>query len=327
MSNLLPTNLNQYVIPTGAQLNTTNTTINALIQYFNFVPSNGGVTPLTINSKQGLIITGALNETVTLPDATTLQVGYSFIIINNSTGNIVIQNFTLNTLLTLAPNQIVFVVCNDILTTAGTWVDAPLQGVTPALNSLLNTAKSNYPLSVGVFYDGNNTYATYIICNATDPIDPTVNADDTAGYEIGSLWLNTNTKVLWVCSDAGTGDAIWNIANSITGTTNNLLMLDANGLGTDSSISKSSIVSLLTLSPSFYLLAPLNNLNMSTTVYNQIRIAGTNGALPTTEIQLPDVINKGLPVGYQITITEDSGNPVAIKDSTGALITPQMTIG
>jgi len=208
MSNLLPANLNQYVIPTGAQLNTTNTTINALIQYFNFVPSNEDITPLTINSKQGLIITGTLNETITLPDATTLPVGYSFIIINNSTGNVVIQNFILGNLLTLIPNQIVFVVCNNITTPAGTWINAPLQGV-----------------------------------------------------------------------------------------------------------------------PKFYLLAPLSNLNIGANLYNEIRISGTAGVLTTTEIQLPDVITNNLTVGYQITITEDAGYPVSIKDSTGTLISSQIPVG
>lgn len=39
--------------------------------------------------------------------------------------------------------------------------------------------------------------------------DPTVNDDDTQGYEPGSMWLNTANQTLWACIDASTGAAVW----------------------------------------------------------------------------------------------------------------------
>jgi hypothetical protein len=43
--------------------------------------------------------------------------------------------------------------------------------------------------------------------DATAP--PTVDDDQTVGYEPGSLWLDTTTGELYVCYDPGTGAAVW----------------------------------------------------------------------------------------------------------------------
>jgi hypothetical protein len=39
--------------------------------------------------------------------------------------------------------------------------------------------------------------------------DPIQTDDDIAGYDIGSSWLNTTTRRVWVCFDATTATAIW----------------------------------------------------------------------------------------------------------------------
>jgi len=38
---------------------------------------------------------------------------------------------------------------------------------------------------------------------------PVVGSDNTAGYAVGSLWVNTVTKYSYICVDASTGAAIW----------------------------------------------------------------------------------------------------------------------
>lgn len=39
--------------------------------------------------------------------------------------------------------------------------------------------------------------------------NPTINDDDTQGYEVGSVWINTSTNQIFVLVDASTGAAIW----------------------------------------------------------------------------------------------------------------------
>lgn len=39
--------------------------------------------------------------------------------------------------------------------------------------------------------------------------DPVVGSDDTAGYEIGSFWINTTTSKLFVALSVATGAAVW----------------------------------------------------------------------------------------------------------------------
>ena len=43
----------------------------------------------------------------------------------------------------------------------------------------------------------------------TATTNPTANDDDTLGYQIGSKWVNTSTDTLYICTNAGTGAAVW----------------------------------------------------------------------------------------------------------------------
>jgi len=45
--------------------------------------------------------------------------------------------------------------------------------------------------------------------NNTAAADPTVNDDNTAGYELGSMWINTTTDNAFICVDATTAAAVW----------------------------------------------------------------------------------------------------------------------
>jgi hypothetical protein len=45
--------------------------------------------------------------------------------------------------------------------------------------------------------------------NYTAIADPTVNDDESAGYFVGSRWLNTATNTEFICSDNTTGAAVW----------------------------------------------------------------------------------------------------------------------
>ena len=43
----------------------------------------------------------------------------------------------------------------------------------------------------------------------TDVVDPAVTEDSSAGYERGSLWINTSTNNAFRCADASVGAAVW----------------------------------------------------------------------------------------------------------------------
>lgn len=42
-----------------------------------------------------------------------------------------------------------------------------------------------------------------------DTVDPTVNDDDTNGFDVGDLWLNTTTETFFQCINNATGAAVW----------------------------------------------------------------------------------------------------------------------
>lgn len=50
--------------------------------------------------------------------------------------------------------------------------------------------------------------------NNTTTTNPTVNDDESLGYYVDSKWFNSVTGVLWTCTDATTGAAVWVAASS-----------------------------------------------------------------------------------------------------------------
>jgi len=51
------------------------------------------------------------------------------------------------------------------------------------------------------------------LSNFAAAVDPTVAADSSAGYSIGSQWLNTTDDVSFICLDASVGAAVWKITS------------------------------------------------------------------------------------------------------------------
>jgi len=48
---------------------------------------------------------------------------------------------------------------------------------------------------------------------------PTVNEDDSVGYSVGSLWIDTTADTVFVCTDSSTGSASWAAAAAGSGIT------------------------------------------------------------------------------------------------------------
>lgn len=53
----------------------------------------------------------------------------------------------------------------------------------------------------------NNASSFWINKDAVVP--PTINADFTAGYRVGSYWIDNAAKKIYFCVDATTGAAVW----------------------------------------------------------------------------------------------------------------------
>ena len=47
------------------------------------------------------------------------------------------------------------------------------------------------------------------LTHVEDTVDPTITDDADAAYEIGSLWTNTTTNIVFICTDAAVGAAVW----------------------------------------------------------------------------------------------------------------------
>jgi hypothetical protein len=58
-----------------------------------------------------------------------------------------------------------------------------------------------------------------ILHNLGATVDPTVSDDDTAGYSVGSVWLNTTAGRGYRCFDDATGAAVWILDAPVTGAT------------------------------------------------------------------------------------------------------------
>jgi hypothetical protein len=50
-----------------------------------------------------------------------------------------------------------------------------------------------------------------VLSNFSATSNPAVSNDNTQGYAIGSVWINTNTDVAYRCFDASTGAAVWTL--------------------------------------------------------------------------------------------------------------------
>ena len=80
-----------------------------------------GTTTLTVASTYYQRFTGSTTQTVVLPSATTVAKGQGFIIDNDSSGNLTLQDGAAGSLGAVVPGMAAFVFCEDNSTTAGSW--------------------------------------------------------------------------------------------------------------------------------------------------------------------------------------------------------------
>lgn len=124
--NGIPTGTGVATAATVSTLALRNTSGNLLAN--NFIPNYtttataAGTTTLTVTSSQVQVFTGSTTQTVVLPVTSTLALGFTFRIINQSTGNVTVQSSGANNILVMSGNSEAEFTC--ILTsgtTAASW--------------------------------------------------------------------------------------------------------------------------------------------------------------------------------------------------------------
>jgi hypothetical protein len=123
-------------------------------------------TALTVNSPKTILVRGGPGVTITLPNATTLTVGWNYIINNNSNNTITISDFTSTLITTVLSGQLANVYLLTNPNTAGTW---------------------DYHLAGSV----NSVTATSPIV-ATGTVNPVISISPTDPITLGPLTLNGN---------------------------------------------------------------------------------------------------------------------------------------
>lgn len=89
---------------------------------FTTTATAAGTTTLTSDSSFYQVFTGSTTQTITLPVVTTLIQGWTFYIVNNSTGNLTLNSSGANLVYTIPPGTTVMATCILVTgTTAASW--------------------------------------------------------------------------------------------------------------------------------------------------------------------------------------------------------------
>ena len=98
-----------------------NITFNNTLPGYTTTATAAGTTTLTSNSTYHQRFTGSSAQTVVLPAATTMAQGQGFVIDNDSSGTLALQDGSAASLGSVTPGMAVYVFCENNSTTAGSW--------------------------------------------------------------------------------------------------------------------------------------------------------------------------------------------------------------
>lgn len=98
-----------------------NTLVNNITKNFATTATAAATTTLTGASAGTQQFTGTTTQSVKLPDATLLTVGFQFLILNRSTGSLTIKDNGSNSLQTMVASTHAVVTCTSVSTTNGLW--------------------------------------------------------------------------------------------------------------------------------------------------------------------------------------------------------------
>jgi hypothetical protein len=177
------------------------------------IATAGSTTTLTVNSPQYTIFTGSLAQNVVLPDARTLQTGWTYEIDNASTQAVTLKDGTSATLWTLAAGTDTRLILTANGTQAGTWnIDYYGDNVaTGKVVTFNNSASiSVNPDAANVILSTPNGYGAMAFVNSPTLINPNLGAAQglslnvTANATLGSLSVTGVSHVGSMTVDSAT---------------------------------------------------------------------------------------------------------------------------
>ena len=165
---------------------------------FTSTATAAGTTTLSNTSSFLQVFTGSTTQTVKLPDTSTLQTGWGFRIINNSTGNLTLQTSTSTSLLTVLAGVTVTVYCVSTSgNTTAAW-DAAVAGFSTFTGSG-NVVMSASPLlsgNVEISGGGNSVTSLYVNQNITGATTSySVAVEGTIQSDVTTLGVGYNTNI------------------------------------------------------------------------------------------------------------------------------------
>jgi hypothetical protein len=214
---------------------------------FTSTATAAGTTTLTNTSSYYQLFTGSTTQTVVLPVTSTLQQGWSYHIVNNSTGDLTVQSSGLNTLITIPAGLTAMCTC---IATSGTGIadweagytdfstrtgsGAVVLATSPSISGTLtvtaainaNTNTGNYTIGTaqttgtqifgGLSQTGGLTFGQSTVSQTTNIQAGATASGSTKTMNIGTGGLAGSTTAITIGSTTGTSTTTLN--GAVTGT-------------------------------------------------------------------------------------------------------------
>jgi hypothetical protein len=214
-----------------------NLALNKVVSGVTDITSAGGTTALTASSTYYQRVTGTTTQTIQLPDATTLLNGTTFIIDNDSTGNVTVTDNATASLDVVPAGGLSYIYLINNSTVAGTWT---AHGYLPSIYNFNNTtADFGNATIINAVWNGTTIPVAYGGTGLT-----TFTAANNALYSTGATTLTAGTLPIaaggtGATTLAGANIAVTNVSNtftanqviSVTDNTNAALRITQTGTG------------------------------------------------------------------------------------------------
>lgn len=196
----------------GTGATTANAALSNLTTYTTTATA-AGTTVLTNTSTYFQFFTGTSTQTITLPVTSTLSTGWSFHIVNNSTGNLTVNSSGGNLVTTVIPGTTAMITCiGTALTTAADWeagvtdfsTSTGTGSVVLATSPTLTTPNLGTPSAITL----TNGTSLPLSTGVTGTLPAANGGTGQSSYAVGDILYASTTTALSKLADVATGNAL-----------------------------------------------------------------------------------------------------------------------